>query len=44
MKTVDLPTFWNQLKIFFYEDDLEGQKLFDEIYYLELNGNNPQKY
>ena len=36
-ETVDLPTFESVKKTHFYEDDLEGQKLFDEIYYLELN-------
>ena len=33
----DLPSFDNIKKTHFYEDDIEGQKLFDEIYYLELN-------
>jgi len=37
-KTVDLPTFESIKKTHFYEDDITGQKLFDEIYYLELNG------
>jgi hypothetical protein len=36
-KTVDLPTFESIRKTHFYEDDIFGQKLFDEIYYLELN-------
>ena len=36
-ETIDLPTFEIVKKTHFYEDDLEGQKLFDEIYYLELN-------
>ena len=36
-KTVDLPTFESIKKTHFYEDDIFGQKLFDEIYYLELN-------
>ena len=36
-KTVDLPTFESIKKTHFYEDDITGQKLFDEIYYLELN-------
>lgn len=36
-KTVDLPTFESIKKTHFYEDDIAGQKLFDEIYYLELN-------
>ena len=36
-KTVDLPTFDSIKKTHFYEDDISGQKLFDEIYYLELN-------
>jgi len=34
---LDLPTFDSVKKTHFYEDDLEAQKLFDEIYYLELN-------
>lgn len=36
-QTVDLPTFEAVKKTHFYEDDVDGQKLFDEIYYLELN-------
>ena len=36
-KTVDLPNFESIKKTHFYEDDITGQKLFDEIYYLELN-------
>ena len=36
-KTVDLPTFESVKKTHFYQDDVDGQKLFDEIYYLELN-------
>ncbi len=36
-KTVDLPTFESIKKTHFYENDVVGQKLFDEIYYLELN-------
>lgn len=36
-ETIDLPTFEIVKKTHFYENDLEGQKLFDEIYYLELN-------
>ena len=36
-QTVDLPTFEAVKKTHFYEDDIDGQKLFDEIYYLELN-------
>ena len=36
-KTEDLPTFESVKKTHFYEDDIDGQKLFDEIYYLELN-------
>ena len=36
-KTVDLPTFESIKKTHFYEDDIAGQKLYDEIYYLELN-------
>lgn len=35
-KTVDLPTFETVKKTHFYDDDVIGQKLFDEIYYLEL--------
>jgi hypothetical protein len=34
---LDLPTFESIKKTHFYEDDIDGQKLFDEIYYLELN-------
>jgi hypothetical protein len=36
-QTVDLPTFESIKKTHFYEDNVDGQKLFDEIYYLELN-------
>ena len=36
-KTIDLPTFESIKKTHFYEDDVVGQKLFDEIYYFELN-------
>jgi len=36
-KTIDLPTFESIKKTHFYEDDVVGQKLFDEIYYYELN-------
>lgn len=36
-QTVDLPTFESVKKTHFYEDNVDGQKLFDEIYYLELN-------
>ena len=36
-KTVDLPTFESIKKTHFYEDDIAGQKLYDEIYYFELN-------
>ena len=36
-KTVDLPSFESVKKTHFYEDDAQGQKLFDELYYLELN-------
>ncbi|MGB5793694.1 hypothetical protein [Poseidonibacter sp.] len=36
-KTIDLPTFESIKKTHFYENDVVGQKLFDEIYYLELN-------
>lgn len=34
---LDLPSFDSVKKTHFYEDDIDGQKLFDEIYYLELN-------
>ena len=34
---LDLACFETIKKTHFYEDDIEGQKLFDEIYYLELN-------
>jgi hypothetical protein len=34
---LDLPSFETIKKTHFYEDDIEGQKLFDEIYHLELN-------
>lgn len=36
-QTVDLPTFESVKKSHFYDDDVVGQKLYDEIYYLELN-------
>lgn len=36
-KTVDLPTFESVKKSHFYDDDIFCQKLYDEIYYLELN-------
>ena len=36
-QTILIYQLLNQLKNTFYEDDLDGQKLFDEIYYLELN-------
>lgn len=36
-KTVELPTFESVKKTHFYDDDVVGQKLFDEIYYLELS-------
>ena len=36
-KTVDLPNFESIKKTHFYDDDITGQKLFDEIYYLELS-------
>lgn len=36
-KTLDLPTFESIKKTHFYEDDIAGQKLFDEMYYLELS-------
>ena len=35
---LDLACFDTIKKTHFYEDDIDGQKLFDEIYYLELNG------
>ncbi len=34
---LDLASFETIKKTHFYEDDIDGQKLFDEIYYLELN-------
>lgn len=34
---VDLPTFESVKKTHFYEDDVDAQRLFDEMYYLELN-------
>ncbi len=34
---LDLACFDTIKKTHFYEDDIDGQKLFDEIYYLELN-------
>ncbi|AXK49614.1 hypothetical protein CRU87_04085 [Aliarcobacter trophiarum LMG 25534] len=36
-EVVDLLTFDAVKRTHFYEDNLEGQKLFDELYYLELN-------
>lgn len=36
-QTEDLVTFESVKKTHFYQDDIDGQKLFDEIYYLELN-------
>ena len=36
-QTADLPTFESIKRTHFYEDDITGQKLFDEIYYLELS-------
>lgn len=36
-KTVDTPTFESVKDTKFYEEDVVGQKLFDEIYYLEIN-------
>lgn len=36
-KIEDLPTFESIKKTHFYEDDVDGQKLFDEVYYLELS-------
>ncbi len=36
-KTVELPTFESVKKTHFYENDIVGQKLYDEIYYLELS-------
>ena len=35
-ETIDLLTFDSVKRTHFYEDDLEGQKLFDELYFLEL--------
>ena len=34
---LDLACFDTIKKTHFYDDDIDGQKLFDEIYYLELN-------
>ena len=34
---LDLACFDSIKRTHFYEDDIDGQKLFDEIYYLELN-------
>lgn len=36
-KIVDLPTYKSVKSTHFYDDDLEAQKLFNEIYYFELN-------
>ena len=36
-KIVDLPTYQSVKSTHFYDDDLEAQKLFNEIYYFELN-------
>lgn len=36
-KIEDLPTFESIKKTHFYDDDIDGQKLFDEVYYLELS-------
>ncbi|MGM0518603.1 MAG: hypothetical protein ACQERD_03040 [Campylobacterota bacterium] len=36
-KTIELPTFESVKKTHFYDDDVVGQKLYDEIYYLELS-------
>ena len=36
-EVVDLLTFDAVKRTHFYEDNLEGQKLFDELYYLELS-------
>lgn len=36
-QTIDLPTFESVKKTHFYEDDIVGQKLYDEMYSLELN-------
>ncbi len=36
-KIEDLPTFESIKKTHFYDDDVDGQKLFDEVYYLELS-------
>ncbi|QKF74175.1 hypothetical protein AFAEC_2024 [Aliarcobacter faecis] len=36
-KIMDLPTYQSVKGTHFYEDDLEAQKLFNEIYYFELN-------
>lgn len=36
-EVIPLLSFDTVKKTHFYDDDLEGQKLFDELYYLELN-------
>ncbi|WP_198304590.1 hypothetical protein [Arcobacter vandammei] len=36
-KILDLPTYQSVKSTHFYDDDLEAQKLFNEIYYFELN-------
>lgn len=36
-RIVDLPSFENVKSTHFYDDDLEAQKLFKEVYYLELS-------
>lgn len=38
-ETLDLLTFDSVKRTHFYEDDLEGQKLFDELYFLEFGQN-----
>lgn len=38
-ETLELLTFDSVKRTHFYEDDLEGQKLFDELYFLELGQN-----
>lgn len=36
-EVIDLPTFDSIKKTHFYDDELDGQKLFDEIFYLEFS-------
>ena len=36
-EVIDLPTFDSIKKTHFYDDEIDGQKLFDEIFYLEFS-------